>query len=244
MIDLERDGDVFVLTMSAGENRWNTTFVRAFDAALDEVVASEGPAALVTRSADAKFFSNGLDMDWVMSPTDHPEGGEREPFGHEFMSVMGRIMTLPVPTVAAINGHCFGAGFMAALCHDVRLARADRGFMCANELAIGLTVPLPEVALFKHKIPAPHFHETVILAKRWTAPAAVQAGFVEEAVELELLHDRAMERAAELAPLAANRANFGWQKEALYGENAALNNVHGPAHMLRNSANFTGNRPA
>jgi len=30
MIDLQRHGDVFVLTMTEGENRWNTTFVRAF----------------------------------------------------------------------------------------------------------------------------------------------------------------------------------------------------------------------
>ena len=240
MIDLERDGDVFVLTMDAGENRWNTTFVRAVDEALAEVEASDGPAAMVTRSTDPKFFSNGLDLDWVMDPDAHPEGGDRQAFGHEFMTVMARIMTMPVPTVAAINGHTFGAGFMSALCHDVRIARADRGFMCANELAIGMTVPMPEVALFKHKIPAPHFHETVMLAKRWTAPAAVDAGFVEEAVDLEMLLDRAKERAAELAPLATNRANYKWQKEALYGEGAALDGEHGPAHMLRNSADFPG----
>ena len=63
MIDLSRDGDVFTLTMDAGENRWNTAFVREFAQALDAVEASSGPAALVTRSADAKFFSNGLDLD-------------------------------------------------------------------------------------------------------------------------------------------------------------------------------------
>lgn len=238
MINLERQEDVFVVTMDAGENRWNTTFVRELDAVLDEVVASEGPAAMVTRSNDPKFYSNGLDLDWVMAPDDHPEGGDRKAFGDEFMTLMGRIMTLPVPTVSAINGHCFGAGLMSALCHDVRLARADRGFICANEMAIGMTIPMPEVALFKHKIPAPHFHETVMLAKRWTGPAAVEAGFVSEALELDLLHDRAMERAAELAPLGANRANMAWQKEALYGENAALEGPHGPAHMLRNSGDY------
>ena len=239
MIDLTREGDVFVLTMTDGENRWNTTFVRAVDAALDEVEASSGAAALVTMSADAKFFSNGLDLDWVAATNDDPSaevpGGDRRAFGHEFMSVMGRIMTLAVPTVAAINGHAFGAGFMMSLCHDVRIMRVDRGYVCANELAIGLTIPQPEVALFRHKIPAPHFHETVMLARRWTAPAAVAAGFVEEAVELEMLRDRAVERAAELAPLAANRENFGWQKEQLYGEGAALNHPDGPAAMLRNS---------
>jgi hypothetical protein len=42
MIDLTRDGDVFVPTMNDGENRWTTTCVRAFAAALDTVEASEG----------------------------------------------------------------------------------------------------------------------------------------------------------------------------------------------------------
>ena len=60
MIDLERDGDVFTLTMNAGENRWNTTFVEAFDARLDEVEASTGAAALVTTSASEKFFLQRL----------------------------------------------------------------------------------------------------------------------------------------------------------------------------------------
>ena len=62
MIDLTRDENVFILTMTDGENRWNTTFVRAFAKALDEVEASAGPAALVTTSASDKFFSNGLDL--------------------------------------------------------------------------------------------------------------------------------------------------------------------------------------
>jgi len=238
MIDLQRNDDVFVLTMTEGENRWNTTFVRAFDAALDEVEASTGPAALVTASSNEKFFSNGLDLDWI-SAGGGGAGGDREVFGAEFMAVMGRIITLPVPTIAALNGHTFGAGLMCALAHDVRLMREDRGFLCANELQIGLTIPEPEVALFRHKLSASAFHETVVLAKRWTAPAAVAAGFVEDSVPLDQLRDRALARAAELAPLAAHRENLRWQKETLYGENAALNGPHGAAHMLKNMRDFT-----
>ena len=238
MIDLTREGDVFVLWMTDGENRWNTAFVRAFDEALDEVEASEGAAALVTASNDPKFFSNGLDLDWIMSgDPDHP-GGDRAVFGAEFMAVAGRLITLPVPTIAAIGGHAFGAGFMISLCHDVRLMRVDRGFLCANELQIGMTIPAAEIALFRHKIPAPAFHETVMLAKRWTGPAAHAAGFVEETLELNDLLPRAIERAAELAPLAANRTNYGWQKQLVYGENAALNQPHGAGYMLQHSGEF------
>ena len=242
MIDLNREGDVFVLRMDEGENRWNTSFVRAIDEALDEVTASEGAAALVTTSANEKFFSNGLDLEWVQSSGDHP-GGDRQVFGAEFMALMARIITLPVPSVCAVNGHGFGAGFMAALCHDERVMREDRGFLCANEIAIGMTIPVPELALFRHKMPADAFTQSVLLARRWTAPDALAAGIVQEAAPFESVERRAIERAAALAPLGANRENMQWMKEAIYGEDAAINGKDGAAHMLRHPADFHRSRP-
>ena len=150
-------------------------------------------AALVTTSASEKFFSNGLDLDWVQDP-EAPAAGDRAVFGTEFMGLMSRIMTYPVPTICAVNGHAFGAGFMSALCHDVRFMRADRGFMCANEMQIGLSIPSPELALFKHKLPASAFFETVQLAKRWTGPMAQAAGFVEHIDDADALLGAAQER--------------------------------------------------
>ena len=49
----------------------------------------------------------------------------------------------------------------------------------------------------------------------------------------EDLLDVARARADELAPLGANRKAYKAQKESMYGENAAINDVHGPAHLLR-----------
>ena len=234
MINLARESDVFVLTMGDGENRWNTTFVREFGAALDEVEASVGPAALVTIASSEKFFSNGLDLEWRSSTGDH-RGGDRDAFGSEFMSLMGRIITLPVPTIAAINGHAFGAGFMCSLCHDVRFMRADRGFACANEVEIGMVIPPEELALFRHKIPMNAFFETVQLARRWTGPDALAAGIVQKIAPLDELRDAAIARAAELARLGANRKVFGRMKESIYGENASINSPHGPAYLLKHS---------
>ena len=174
----------------------------------------------------------------MRSPDTHPEGGDREPFGTEFMYLMGRIITLPIPSICAINGHGFGAGFMMALCHDVRIMREDRGFLCANEMQLGMTIPRPELALFRHKLAADIFFETVQLSKRWTGPMALDAGIVQETAAIDELAVSAVRKAEELAPLANNRANFGAQKESLYGENAAINLEHGPAHMLKNSEQF------
>jgi enoyl-CoA hydratase/carnithine racemase len=237
MIDLNHEDNLFTLTMDDGENRWNTTFVREFDKALDQVEASSGPAALVTRSSSAKFFSNGLDLDWLSAEGDHP-GGDRQVFGAEFMALMGRLITFPVPTVCAINGHAFGAGMMSALCHDVRIMREDRGFICANEMQLGMTIPNPELALFKHKLPANTFFETVQLARRWTGPDALAGGIVQATASDDQLLDLAITRARELAPLGSNREVYGGQKERLYGENAVINQGHGAAHMLRNADKF------
>jgi len=237
MINLSKEGAVFTLTLNDGENRWNTTFVRAIAKALDEVEASSGPAALVTTSSNEKFFSNGLDLEWVRSTGGH-RGGDRGVFADEFMSLMGRLITLPIPSVCAINGHAFGAGFMAALCHDVRIMREDRGFVCANEMQLGMAIPRPELALFRHKLPLNAFYETVQLARRWTGPDAKSVGIVQQVASAENLLRVALQRANELAPLGANRKVFGGQKETLYGENAVLNGPHGPAYMLKHLADY------
>ena len=237
MIDLQREGEVFVITLNDGENRWNTTFVREFAGALDEVEASEGAAAVVTTSSDPKFFSNGLDLEWRAAEGEH-RGGDRDVFGDEFMKLMGRIITLPVPTIAAMNGHAFGAGLMCALCHDIRIMREDRGFACANEVEIGMVIPKPELALFRHKLPMNTFFETVQLARRWTGPEALAAGLVQQIAPLDNLMEVALSKGAELARLGANRKVYGKMKESIFGEEPSINSPFGVAHQLKNMHQF------
>ena len=123
---------------------------------------------------------------------------------------------------------------MCALCHDVRFMRSDRGFICANEVQIGMVIPNPELALFRHKLPMNTFFETVQLARRWTGPDALKAGIVQQIEPLDNLMTAATRRATELASLGANRKVYGTMKQAIYGENASINSVHGPAYLLSN----------
>ena len=213
--------------------------MRRFNEVLDEVEADEDIKALVTRSADEKFFSNGLDLEWLQSDDADHRGGDKAVFGEEFMALMGRMITFPMPTICAINGHAFGAGFMIALCQDIRLMREDRGFLCANEMQLGMAIPKPELVLFRHKLPGNAFFETVQLSRRWVAPDALANGVIHAAIPLDQLQDAAMARAEALAPLGTDRALYGAQKEALFGENAILNSPHGAAHLLKNSAAFS-----
>lgn len=235
----QEKGTVVVLTMDDDQNRWNTRFTRELDAALDEVEATEGPATLVTASSNEKFFSNGLDLEWISSRGEHP-GGDRKVFADEAMTLFSRMITFPMPTVAAVNGHCFGAGLMIALSHDVRVMREDRGFLCANELELGFAIPEPELALFSHKMSPEAFHQTTVLAKRWNGPDALAAGLVQETAPLEHVRDVGIDMATDLLRVAKSREITAWTKEHLYGENAALRGPHGAAYMLRNNDQYPG----
>ena len=62
----------------------------------------------------------------------------------------------------------------------------------------------------------------------------MSAGIVQQTADSDHLLDTAMARAQELAPLGANRGVYGRQKELLFGEDAAINQPHGAAYMLRN----------
>lgn len=132
---LDRQNDVFVLDLGDGENRVDRDWVAAVDAALKEVEEAEGPRALVT-TGTGRFYSNGLDLDRLSA---HDE--ERDEFTVRVHDLFARLLCLPVITVAAVQGHAFGAGAIFSLAHDFRVLRADRGYWCLPEADLGMPFP-------------------------------------------------------------------------------------------------------
>ena len=152
-VELTRMGDVWLLTMKGSEtkpgifeNRFNPTFVAQLNEALDTVENTSGTTALVTTST-GKIFCNGLDLTWLADNTD-----QTATFLASFEKLLHRIQFFPVPTVAAINGHAFAGGCMFSIAHDYRVMREDRGFICLNEIDLGMTLTEGMNALVKSKI--------------------------------------------------------------------------------------------
>jgi enoyl-CoA hydratase/carnithine racemase len=210
LVDLRRDGDVFILTMCAGENRFNRTSVDALNAALDTVEASSGPAALVTTGQE-KFYSNGLDLAWMTGDGQSEAGA----FVGDLQRFLGRLLVFPAPTVAAINGHAFAAGGMLALAHDFRVMRADRGFFCLPEVDIHVPLEPGMTALIASRLSPIVFRDTILTGARIGGADAVTHGIVDEAVGTEEVLPRAIARAAALA--GKDRQTLGALKRGMYG---------------------------
>jgi enoyl-CoA hydratase/carnithine racemase len=210
VIDLTRSGDVRVLTMDEGENRFNPTTVAALHAAIDEVEATEGPCALVT-TGTGKFFSNGLDLDWLLQQPAIPEG-----FMADVHRLFGRVLSLDVYTVAAVNGHAYAGGAMLAASHDVTVMRSDRGYWCVPEVDLGLPfTPAMFAALTAH-VPPPTLAEASLTGRRYTADEAVEAGIAVASVPEAMVLERAIELAAAMA--GKDRAVIAAHKQYLFGD--------------------------
>jgi len=194
MIDLGRQGEVFILRMDAEENRFTAEMIPALNRALDEVERAEGPKALVT-TGTGKFYSNGLDLDEMM------RGGTQEHaerYLHGALDLLGRFLVFPAVTVAAVNGHAFGAGAQMAVAHDYRVMRSDRGFYCLPEIDMRVSLHPGMVAILAARIPARTVHEVLVTGKRYGGEEAAAREIVDEAVAEERLLPRAIEIAAAL----------------------------------------------
>lgn len=192
MISLVRRGNIFVLKLGDGDNRFNNHTVAGIHKALDEVEQAEPPAALVT-TANGKIWSNGLDLEYMGTLDDVL------PFVADVQNIMARVLELPMPTVAAIQGHAFAGGAMLALAHDVRVMRRDRGYLCLPEIDLGMPFGAGFSALVAAKVAQPALHRMTVLGERLTAETAHHLGVIEHAAVLADVQPRAFDIAEQLA---------------------------------------------
>ncbi len=200
MTETRRDGDVVILQLDAGENRFSGEVLDQIHSTLDvieaHVAAEEGPIALVT-TGTGKFFSNGLDLDWLMSHQDQAASNLSQ-----VHSVFARLLRLPCVTIAAMNGHAYAGGLMMALAHDLRVMRIDRGYLCLPEVDLGMPFTDGMRELIAARLPPQTAHEAMVTGRRYTGPDAQAAGIVD----LALAEDRVLAEAVEYAASLAAKA--------------------------------------
>lgn len=209
MVELERDGDVFILDFGDGDNRMSHEWLDSVHASLDQVEATDAPRALVT-TGRGKCYSQGLDVDYMSA-----NPGEMKAYVIRVQQLCYRTLTLSAPTVAAVNGHAFGAGAFLTISHDFAVMRADRGFICWPEANLKMIFPVGFTALNRARMTPATFHESMITGRRYGGPDAVTAGLVHEAVPEEDLLPRAIELAAPLAQLDSR--TMARNKVAIHG---------------------------
>jgi enoyl-CoA hydratase len=119
-----------------------------------------------------------------------------------FEAALLKVFELPVPVVAAINGHAVAGGYVLALQADLRIA-IDRGDVRIglNEAQLGLGLPPIVIEPFRAQVPATSFARVALAGELFSPREALQLGLVHDlACEGEVVA-KAVFRARALANL-------------------------------------------
>ena len=203
-----RDDGVVTLIFNRPETRNSMTPAMGEEViqAVDEIRAD--PAARVcVLTGSGKSFSSGGDLGMIARDTGvaaDPSGPSMAGSPRDFYNRYLAIRSLPVPTIAAINGHAIGAGLCIALACDMRIAVADAKMgMTFTKLGIhpgmGATYFLPRL------IGTARACELLFTGRVFDAAEAERLGVVNRVVAREAFEAgvRAFAReVADAAPLA------------------------------------------
>lgn len=136
-----------------------------------------------------------------------------------FDTVKERLVCYPLVMVAAINGHCFAAGLIVALLHDYRVMHDGRGWMCLNEIHLGLRFSKAMKTIFYLKFTPTMIRDVVLYGNRFTAEQALNIGLIDEVSEDGEAEPKAVERAMfEIRGRTYNRKVLSAMKKDLYGK--------------------------
>lgn len=209
-VTLTTTSPVWTLSLGEDENRFSPELIADVFAALAKVSESSEPVALQV-TASGKFFSNGLDLEWLQA---HPD--QWQSYVAQVQEVLRRVLTLPAPTVCAINGHCFAAGAMLALACDYRVMRTERGFFCLPEVDINIPFTPGMSALIQSKLSPRAALDAMATGTRFDAPAALSAGIVDRICDLEELAEVSHSLVSGLA--GKDRGTLGAIKSTMYSD--------------------------
>ena len=196
-LDLEKNGDVFVVTLDnpLTGNAINTASLFAHKEILAELETVKENSAVVVTSSDPKSWCVGLDFAWIREQSEQEFG---ETF-REVEEVFERWALLSLPTIACITGHCIAGGAFLASVMDFRLMRADRGWFAFTEIDVKIP-PSPKLYLMADLLPNKQaVRELLLTGRRVGGDEAQKLGLVDESYLQEKLLLRAMEFAQQLA---------------------------------------------
>lgn len=184
MCSLEKRDNLWILTITGDDqNRLNPTLIESLLSTLTNLASQSTPGSVLITTGKGRFFSNGFDLLWARAAGSESAAAERLHFMVESLKpVAAALISLPMPTIAAINGHASAAGFLLAICHDYVFMRSDQGVLYMPEVNLGLPLPDYFAAVMIEKIKSPVVLRDVLLAGvKIKGKEAVKLGIVDSA---------------------------------------------------------------
>ena len=131
-----------------------------------------------------------------------------------------RLLLFPMPTIAAMNGHTFGAGAFISMCCDWRIMRKDCGRICFPEAKLGINISEGWRELISMKLTPQTARTALLTAKQYNTVEAMESKMIDRVIDTnqnnELFMTQCIAFGQELSPLGKNGRNYTRLKMDLY----------------------------
>jgi methylglutaconyl-CoA hydratase len=180
-------------------NAYDGGLIQGLLAAMDELAAKPQLRVVVLRG-NGRHFQAGADLKWINAVRPQSEAANEAASQATFEAVQ-RLNTLPIPTVALVQGGCFGGGTGVISACDVVIA-ADNALFSITEVRWGLTaaIIIPQLC---DAIGVRQVRRYALTGERFGAEDASRIGLVHEVVplaELEIAGAKVVEQLLANAP--------------------------------------------
>jgi enoyl-CoA hydratase len=194
LVTYSLEASVATLTMDDGKvNSLSPDMLAALNRALDR---AEADRAVVVLTGRESRFSAGFDLNVMRAGGATAYGMLMDGF-----RLCERLLSFPLPTVAACTGHAIAAGSFLLLSCDVRLGAAGAFKIGANEVAIGMTMPYSAIELMRQRLNPRFFSRLALTAEILAPEQAVLAGFLDQTAPAAELLSAAQKIATTFAQL-------------------------------------------
>ncbi|GEQ96903.1 2-(1,2-epoxy-1,2-dihydrophenyl)acetyl-CoA isomerase [Iodidimonas gelatinilytica] len=188
-ISLEKENQIARLTLNQPErlNALSADLLAELATALDDLSShSQATRCLIVTGA-GRAFSSGADL------SEKPTSGSGLPdlsisLRERYNPVVKKLMALPIPVIAAVNGPAAGAGMSLALCADFVLAARSAYFLQAF-VNIGLAPDAGASWILPRLIGPARARRLMMLGEKLPATTAENWGLIHKAVEDDQLMD-------------------------------------------------------
>ncbi len=199
---LEKKGYYAIATINRPKalNALNSQVLEDLNELVDVVTADEEIRALVLTGAGEKAFVAGADIG-EMSTLTKAEG---EAFGKKGNDVFRKLETMPIPTIAAINGFALGGGCELSMSCDIRIC-ADTAVFGQPEVGLGITPGFGGTQRLARLVSPGMAKQLIYTARNIKADEALRIGLVNAvypAAELMAAAEKMADTIAKNAPIA------------------------------------------
>jgi enoyl-CoA hydratase len=164
-----------VATLKMDDGKVNSLAPDMLDALNRALDRAQADRAIVVLTGREGRFSAGFDLGVLRSGGAAAHGMLMGGF-----RLFERLLSFPLPTIAACTGHAIAAGSFLLLSCDVRLGAAGAFKIGANEVAIGLTMPYTATELMRQRLSPRYFSRAALTAEFYAPDDAVLAGFLDQ----------------------------------------------------------------